>query len=235
MIYAYAASIYADVLGEGDFRDDTFFDLIADPRKLAKPHKNTLLHSVISNIVNYYNESVMDLDEEAMVAEGRAILTEGSITIPSWLTTQHVADHRGELSILFTQAVDAIVPSVFFILFSDRQFLFAFQRRVSDYVRTLRYCDYPGILRRDGMLRRSNIPTWLKAAVFYRDRGRCQHCQKDLTGLMRAVRDLQIDHIIPLNRSGSNDPTNFQLLCAKCNRKKHTTLKHRRPLFEAYW
>lgn len=33
-------------------------------------------------------------------------------------------------------------------------------------------------------------------------------------------RSLQIDHIIPVNRGGTNELSNLQLLCAKCNGHK---------------
>ena len=32
--------------------------------------------------------------------------------------------------------------------------------------------------------------------------------------------DLQIDHILPWSRGGTNDPANLQILCGPCNRSK---------------
>ncbi len=31
---------------------------------------------------------------------------------------------------------------------------------------------------------------------------------------------LEIDHILPIARRGTNDPANLQVLCRPCNRKK---------------
>lgn len=49
----------------------------------------------------------------------------------------------------------------------------------------------------------------------YRDQdGRCVYCGADLSD------GYQTDHIVPLIRGGSNDPSNIQLTCARCNRTK---------------
>jgi 5-methylcytosine-specific restriction endonuclease McrA len=36
---------------------------------------------------------------------------------------------------------------------------------------------------------------------------------------------LEVDHIIPLSRRGTDRPSNLQLLCPKCNKKKGSTLR----------
>jgi hypothetical protein len=48
--------------------------------------------------------------------------------------------------------------------------------------------------------------------VFDRDGGKCQHCG--------ATQDLELDHMIPLSRGGSNTEKNLQVLCASCIRSK---------------
>jgi hypothetical protein len=60
--------------------------------------------------------------------------------------------------------------------------------------------------------RRDSIPAAAKNAVFARDGGQCQSCG--------ATHDLEIDHIIPLSRGGSNTEKNLQVLCTTCNRRK---------------
>jgi len=52
--------------------------------------------------------------------------------------------------------------------------------------------------------------------LFIKQEGLCVYCQTDLrsTGFHR-------DHMIPLVRGGSNGIKNIQLLCPKCNMKKH--------------
>jgi 5-methylcytosine-specific restriction endonuclease McrA len=57
-----------------------------------------------------------------------------------------------------------------------------------------------------------------RPSVSLRDRktvisaGKCAHC--------RTSQKLTVDHIIPLARGGAHDISNFQCLCAKCNREK---------------
>lgn len=58
------------------------------------------------------------------------------------------------------------------------------------------------------------IPTAVKVAVYARDKGKCVKCG--------STNNLHYDHIIPFSKGGSSiDPNNIQLLCAKCNLKKH--------------
>ncbi len=52
----------------------------------------------------------------------------------------------------------------------------------------------------------------LTPMVFERDPNECKFCgSKD---------SLEIDHIIPLSRGGTNELSNLQILCRTCNRKK---------------
>jgi 5-methylcytosine-specific restriction endonuclease McrA len=60
-------------------------------------------------------------------------------------------------------------------------------------------------------------PSWAQRAVFFRDRGRCVLCDKDLSGLTNLANSENYDHIVPLGRHGLNDVSNLQLLCAECN------------------
>lgn len=62
---------------------------------------------------------------------------------------------------------------------------------------------------------RIRIPPEVRKNIFERDSFQCQSCGK--TGLKT---NLNIDHIIPLARGGSNDISNLQTLCQTCNQKK---------------
>ena len=67
------------------------------------------------------------------------------------------------------------------------------------------------------------IPTEVRKFVFERNNYQCQSCNKiDLT-----AKNLQVDHIIALAQEGTNDMSNLQTLCAKCNREKSAKLDPR--------
>ncbi|MBD2654847.1 HNH endonuclease [Synechocystis sp. FACHB-383] len=59
------------------------------------------------------------------------------------------------------------------------------------------------------------IPVSVREYIFQRDNYRCCSC-----GLGLGETALQIDHIIPLAKGGSNDMSNLQTLCQGCNSSK---------------
>ena len=64
---------------------------------------------------------------------------------------------------------------------------------------------------------RINIPASVRKYVLQRDNYQCQSC-----GVNKQQASLNVDHIVPLATGGSNDISNLQVLCSKCNqRKKH--------------
>ncbi|MGL5034334.1 MAG: HNH endonuclease [Microcystaceae cyanobacterium] len=71
------------------------------------------------------------------------------------------------------------------------------------------------------------IPNSVRNYVYQRDRHQCQGC-----GQTHLETQLNIDHIIPLAKGGSNDISNLQTLCQSCNqRKKH----HLDPRFQRHF
>lgn len=62
---------------------------------------------------------------------------------------------------------------------------------------------------------RINLPQPVKKYVLQRNNHQCQSCGKKNTEAR-----LNIDHIIPLAKGGSNDLSNLQVLCSPCNQKK---------------
>ena len=64
---------------------------------------------------------------------------------------------------------------------------------------------------------RQPIPRKLRHEVFKRDGYKCREC-----GASKDETSLEIDHIVPVARGGTNDINNLQTLCRECNRMKHT-------------
>ncbi|MQR96708.1 HNH endonuclease [Fictibacillus phosphorivorans] len=118
-----------------------------------------------------------------------------------------------------------IVHSAFQVIFRDRVFLHDFNLELSmfieDYIEDIKE-EKPEYVTSKNRIKRSSFPEWLKNAVFYRDMGTCSNpdCRCDLTKLIRTVTNKHIDHIVPLKLFGSNDASNFQLMCEPCNTSK---------------
>jgi hypothetical protein len=65
------------------------------------------------------------------------------------------------------------------------------------------------------------IELTLKERIFIlnRDKKTCQICGAKAPAVI-----LEIDHIIPVSKGGTNDPANLQVLCFDCNRGKGVDL-----------
>ena len=60
--------------------------------------------------------------------------------------------------------------------------------------------------------------TWPKGSkreLMRRQDNTCTYC-----GYRRRASSLDIDHVIPVARGGSNDPSNLQVICRRCNLRK---------------
>ena len=74
---------------------------------------------------------------------------------------------------------------------------------------------------------RINIPQSVRKYVLQRNNYQCQSCGKKNTETK-----LNIDHIVALANGGSNDISNLQVLCSKCNQKKKADVD---PRFQRYY
>ncbi|MCW6035593.1 HNH endonuclease [Spirulina subsalsa FACHB-351] len=59
---------------------------------------------------------------------------------------------------------------------------------------------------------RIKMPPEVRQFVLNRDGGCCRSCG--------STQNLEVDHIIPLAKGGTNDLSNLQALCRPCNRRK---------------
>ena len=127
------------------------------------------------------------------------------------------------LSDAYEDLMEQTVSEVFHVLFQNRELMMRFNSYVSSILEhahsePIEDLDR-SLLSPSGTLARVRPPKWAQRAVFFRDRGRCVRCDRDLTGLTSIDNVENYDHIVPLSRWGINDITNLQLLCAPCNQR----------------
>lgn len=75
--------------------------------------------------------------------------------------------------------------------------------------------DYLGLTDPFNTNAREYIPGRSRFEVLKRAGNRCELC-----GISSQERQLDVDHIRPVSKGGSNDESNFQVLCRKCNAQK---------------
>jgi HNH endonuclease len=137
-----------------------------------------------------------------------------------------VGDYLCELRLSgpFDDLLRQSVREAFYVLFGNRKILMLFNEmmasRIAEFEIEGSDKDVAANFEKDGVLKRHHIPTWVQRGVFYRDRGLCVACHRDLSGLVNIWSQDHFDHIVPLRSGGINDVTNIQLLCSECNLKK---------------
>jgi 5-methylcytosine-specific restriction endonuclease McrA len=204
--------------------------------KVSKPFKATVLHDFIYNLNLFdFHDSTSRFPEESLISYV-TLLRSAGMDCPAWLSEEEVSNHIHELDVLLERAARIVTEPTFHLLFSDREFLCDFQALVATKIKVSARLTEHTFFNKKGYIRRpSRIPSWLRRAVFYRDKGRCQNCFSDLTGTVALSPRLHLDHIRPLSQLGSNDPTNFQLLCESCNLKKGGNEQKNTFRTETYW
>ncbi|MGE1001455.1 HNH endonuclease [Ralstonia pseudosolanacearum] len=126
------------------------------------------------------------------------------------------------ISAAYENLMKQTVNEVFHVLFQNRELMMRFNCYISGILENARCGQVDldrSLLAPNGTLARVRPPKWAQRAVFFRDRGRCVLCDRDLTGLMSIDNVENYDHIVPLSRWGINDISNLQLLCAPCNQR----------------
>ena len=195
--------------------------------QISSPQKESLLHVFLRNYEYSIEEWIFrktDLSRE--VNRYLHYLKFAKIEPPEWLKENEIEENRDKLWELVERAIDIVADSAFEILFNDKEFLFCFQNHIRKII-TNKFDTFPKeyFKKTFHVKRATYLPTWLAKAMFYRDRGRCQLCKKDVSGQVHIENKYHLDHILPLAESGTNDSTNFQLLCAECNLKKSAVIK----------
>lgn len=139
--------------------------------------------------------------------------------------TEHYDDlihnYMEDLNNAYEQLLTHTVEEVFYILFQNRDLLMEFNLMISGALERedIKEIDTDLVTKR-GRLKRGHIPKWVKRAVYFRDRGQCVLCNKDLSGIVSLDNKENYDHIVALAQYGFNDVTNIQLLCKECNQNE---------------
>ncbi|MFM1714619.1 HNH endonuclease [Aeromonas salmonicida] len=124
----------------------------------------------------------------------------------------------------FEQLIEHTSKEVFHVLFQNRVLMLVFNTMMANALEREHTAESKSddLIMKNGKLKRKNIPSWVRKAVYFRDRGRCVLCNKDLSGTLNLDNIANYDHIVPLSNFGFNDISNIQLLCKQCNQNdKH--------------
>lgn len=194
---------------------------------ISKWDKRCILHKIIDSALYIYVEWIAGkVSPEEFVKYYTKFINkkniESGIRI---LNSDYDEENEDELYSLYSNLIDEIkdimAESCFILLFSDRDFLHRLQMLIANEIKKLKKVDFPKYLKKDGVIFRPKaaFPSWLKKAVYFRDKGRCQLCSCDLSNTY-IYNNINYDHMIALESAGNNDPTNIQLTCETCNKSK---------------
>lgn len=132
-----------------------------------------------------------------------------------------------------------IAEEMFFVLFANRNFLSRFNEHMAARVSSLVPEENDELLTVNGdgetILKRVEPPQWAKRAVFFRDRGYCCGCGRNLENSRSPINRAQYDHIVPLAAGGLNDVSNLQLMCESCNGEKRDRRAAASDLYERWY
>ena len=217
-------------------KDDEFLE------KIHIPNKKTLLHDYIEFIhEDELDYAISETGYEYIIDNVIDALLFYNIDYPD-MTEEEENDierkeqYYSQLIELYYKLTPIIVEETFTILYMDKGLLKEFNESISQIIKDMKIDKYKICLEKDGVVKRCTyLPKWLKDGVFFRDKGRCQICGKDLTCLLSIDNKINYDHIIPLERGGSNDPSNFQLTCESCNTSKEARFTNTKKLMPLFW
>lgn len=222
--------ILSDEISEIDLgeRQDTVRRFSSIPQALSDLRPSTL---PVNEALSYYE--IEHTSFEDWLKECNKIFLDA--------TEDDVSDYYSDLRLEgpYDALLERAVHEVFFVLFQNRRLLLLFNDMMARQVEDSDMDELPDEDRRYftslGVLKRVAIPSWVKRAVFFRDRGLCVICHRDLSGVLNISNTENFDHIVPLAQGGLNDVSNIQLLCQECNLKKLHHAASTSDFYEAWY
>lgn len=247
-VYYYASMIQDNIEAETgiwNFNDELLVSIAVHFNKF------TLLHLYIyTTIYNYYLRLIRKYDYDTFMCDFERIIElykKYRIKFDVRLKIIEDADDVDNKKLLkwfndnensFDKVLEKLTEEVFYILFSNKPLLYKFNELIIDNIQQYKedgmLSFHNDKLDKNDNIKRCNIPKWVKRAVFYRDRGCCVFCNKDLTGIFN-YSDKNFDHIISLAEGGVNDPCNIQLSCEHCNKSKKEKLLKPKYKYQKWW
>ncbi|SEB10548.1 HNH endonuclease [Paenibacillus sp. 276b] len=248
------AGVIAELDGEYEFSPIEWIDY-EDVDYLSivlKPQRYTLLHGYITSVYKYHLEYIVDkhfydevIEDLVKVFDTYEFNSDELIDIKKEYEISQLEDpdHRDNNKLVYRllnyfekTLLKYVVEDAFTVLYQNKVFLRDFNLKIAELIIKFEQDDYPEVLSSNGVLRRCDyLPEWLKQGVFFRDKGRCQLCGTDLSRLLSNDFEIHYDHIVPLNIGGTNDPTNFQLTCSKCNLIKGARNSNTKNIGSLFW
>lgn len=135
-----------------------------------------------------------------------------------------VMQARDTYSEKFHHGLNLIVDSAFAQLWTRKAFLFDFNMLCAERVSKLSKSDYP-VLSQDGRIPRvTYFHKWIRDLLIMRESGCCHYCSKPVIAPNLINKTYDIDHIVPIAKGGSNDPTNLAIACPICNNQKKANI-----------
>jgi hypothetical protein len=90
----------------------------------------------------------------------------------------------------YEDLIERATREVFYVLFQNRNVLLLFNDMISSQIQGSAGDEAPEqaqLFAHPGCLKRAAIPAWVQRAVFFRDRGLCVLCNRDLSGILNMV------------------------------------------------
>lgn len=184
-----------------------------------KPCKWTLLHRLTINYLYAEWDYLRRKTDTDFISSAYRVLNHYKISH----RTRHeiTSEYKSYILDRLHEPLRRIAHEVFCILFADKDIMRKFGERVASAISHTQPSEHPYYLSDNGRLKRSTSwPRWLQDALFHRENGRCALCSTDLTRVFLPNVKIHVDHIVPISRGGTTDPTNLQLSCASCNQEK---------------
>ena len=236
--YDLAESAVAAIKGH---YDEVYLDDFVEPDteafwgRVHRPQKKTALHILLTNWeYSRWEEGYSNMTPSGSFNLIADYLQVCGVVLPVWFTPERADARRRGVWTLLERAFPRAADAAFQLLFQDREFLLLFQdlvqRAAASYRSRVSFA-----LASTPIQRPSYLPSWLRKGIFFRDRGRCQNCGSDISGLLDLDNMLHYDHLLPLNAGGTNEATNFQLLCVDCNLNKGGRRQSVSNVNHSYW